>query len=126
MATMRGSLGKVMIGGATTLEVKSWTLTIATDKEDTTALGATAKTQAAGLAAVSGSITCSRDPGDTSGQVVLAAAALSGANVTLLLYESATKYWSVVSLIDMEESVEAAGIVGATYSFTSSGAVSYN
>ena len=96
MAAIQGRGGKVMVGADTAAFVEEWTLNIEDEVLDTTGLGSTTRTYIGrGLPDTSWSINFKAlDLSDTATAAFLTAAQANASGITLLLYTSATKYFT--------------------------------
>ena len=126
MANHKGSEGVVKVGTATVAEVKDWSLSETAETIDDTIMGETARTRKSSLTSASGSLSAFWDESDATGQMAMTA----GAEVTLNLYpEGATTgdYFASLSAIITTVDVSAAmdGMVEASFSFESNGAVTW-
>lgn len=126
MANHKGSEGVVKVGSNSVAEIRDWSLSETAETIDDTTMGDTARTRQSSLTSASGSLTAFWDETDTTGQGAMTV----GASVTLNLYpEGATtgdKYASLTAIIT-EAGVSATldGMVEATHSFESNGAVTW-
>jgi predicted secreted protein len=121
-----GKSGKVTVGAATALNVTNWNADIEIDMIETTSLGDSWKTNIAGLCGWSGSIECSFDSADTTGQIALQNAALAGTDVVLALFTDATHNYAgnaKISNISVEDPVD--DKVSISFDFTGNGACAY-
>lgn len=127
MATYRGQDGSVTVDAGTVLEVKSWTLTVARDLLEDTAMGDTSKTYKAGLNDWSGTIECHLDYGDTTGQKILIdnILASSGSTIALeLLIGTGKKFVGTAVPTSMNTGSELTSISGVSFNFQAAGALS--
>jgi hypothetical protein len=126
MAYLTGADGLAKVGTDTIVNVKSWTLDIGRNFEDTTALGDSWDETSPTTGRASGSIEVDYDPSDTAGQLAIQAAILTGADIALKLYTAATPhYWSGNAKFTGSIKVAAKAMQTATLSFTGNGAWSY-
>jgi hypothetical protein len=126
MANHTGSEGVVKVGANTVAEVRDWSLSETADTIEDTSMGDSARTRKTGLTSASGSISAFWDESDTTGQGAMTV----GSEVTLNLYpEGATSgdTYASLSAIITEAGVSASfdGMVEATFSFESNGAVTW-
>tara|TARA_B110000902_G_C14247119_1_gene564701 strand:- start:101 stop:493 length:393 start_codon:yes stop_codon:yes gene_type:complete len=124
MANHKGSEGVVKIGSDTIAEVKDWSFDETADTTEDTVMGDAARTRKSTLTSASGSINAFWDETDTTGQVAMSA----GSEVALKLYpEGATTgdtFYSMSALItSVSRSATFDGMVEASFSFESNGAV---
>jgi hypothetical protein len=124
MANHKGSEGVVKIGTDTIAEVKDWSFDETADTTEDTVMGDAARTRKSTLVSASGSINAFWDETDTAGQVAMSA----GSEVALKLYpEGATTgdtFYSVAAIItSVSRSATFDGMVEASFSFESNGAV---
>tara|TARA_R110000744_G_scaffold199886_5_gene319014 strand:- start:397 stop:789 length:393 start_codon:yes stop_codon:yes gene_type:complete len=124
MANHKGSEGVVKIGSDTIAEVKDWSFDETADTTEDTVMGDAARTRKSTLTSASGSINAFWDETDTAGQVAMSA----GSEVALKLYpEGATTgdtFYSMSALItSVSRSATFDGMVEASFSFESNGAV---
>jgi hypothetical protein len=124
MANHKGSEGVVKIGSDTIAEVKDWSFDETADTTEDTVMGDAARTRKSTLVSASGSINAFWDETDTAGQVAMSA----GSEVALKLYpEGATTgdtFYSVAAIItSVSRSATFDGMVEASFSFESNGAV---
>lgn len=130
MAAIQGKGGKIMVSSDTVAFVENWTLGISNEALQTTGLGATARTFI-GQDLPEGTGTAqwrALDNSDTASAAIRAAALSNASPITLLLYESATKYWSgsegaIITSLGQETPVE--GLVTGSFGFTLSGTITY-
>lgn len=83
MARKMGTDGAVHVGAAAVAEVRTWELNIERNTAEAVVMGQDYVGHGVGPARVTGTITCWRDPSDTTGQGAL----VDGASVALTLYE---------------------------------------
>mgnify|MGYP003643918666 FL=1 len=126
MANHKGSEGVVKVGTATVAEVKDWSLSETAETIDDTIMGETARTRKSSLTSASGSLSAFWDESDATGQMAMTA----GAEVTLNLYPEGAAvgdYFASLSAIITTFDVSAAmdGMVEASFSFESNGAVTW-
>ena len=127
MANHKGSEGSVKIGTSTISEIKDWSLSETADTIEDTVMGDTARTRQSSLTSASGSLSAFWDETDTAGQGAMTV----GAAVSLNLYPvgsaSGDKYAALAAIIT-EAGTSAAmdGMVEATFSFESNGAVTWS
>ena len=126
MANHKGSEGVVKIGANTISEVKDWSLSETADTIEDTTMGDVARTRQPSLTSASGSLSCFWDETDANGQIALQA----GTEVALKLYpEGATTgdYFASVNAIITSQDASASmdGMVEATFSWESNGAVTW-
>ena len=127
MAYFTGTDGRVEVGSAKVpINVKSWTLDIGRNFEDTTALGDGWDESSPLTGRASGSIEVDYDPTDTDGQLAIQNAIVNGADVALKLFRDATKYWGGNAKFTGSIKVAAKAMQTATLSFTGNGQWSYN
>ncbi len=124
MATTKGSDGIVKIGTNTVAEVRSWSLEVSGTTIDDSELSDAWDTKVAGPQTWSGSIECYWDPSDSTGQ----GAMTIGATVTLNLYPEGaavgdTYYTGSAIITGISREGARDGMVGATYSFEGTGAL---
>ena len=127
MANHKGSEGVVKVGANTVSEIRDWSLSETAETIDDTTMGDAARTRQASLTSASGSLTAFWDETDTNGQVAMSA----GSAVTLNLYpEGATSgdQFAALAAIITENGVSATldGMVEASFSFESNGAVTWS
>jgi hypothetical protein len=125
MAYITGADGAVKIGANTVANVRSFTLDIGGNLEDTTALGASWDGQTPTTGRATGTIECDYDNTDTNGQVALQTAAINRTIVSLLLYVDNNNYWTIPAYLTLGLNVAAKATQKATFNFTSSGTCSY-
>jgi hypothetical protein len=95
MATASGQYGKVAIASSNIVEVMKWTLELSVpDHPHGTSATSGYKKRTAGTKDGTGSIEGLQDPADPVTTYIE-----PGDSVTLLLYESAAKFWTVPALI---------------------------
>lgn len=124
MAVASGIDGKVMIGAATVLSITEWNSDIKHSIQDVTSFTDTWEQKIKGLLGASGSLKGITDTADTTGQTVLLNAALNTTTVTLLLYLSATKYFTVTAFIDgVKTSNKVDGTCEVEFSWVADGAI---
>ena len=126
MANHKGSEGLVKIGANTISEVKDWSLSETADTIEDTVMGDVARTRKGSLTSASGSLSCFWDETDANGQIAMQA----GSEVQLKLYpEGSTSgdYFASVNAIITTQDASAAmdGMVEATFSWESNGAVTW-
>lgn len=132
MATYRGTDGNLKIATNSVANIISWSLEVARDVLDTTAMQATAKTKTLDLPDARGRATCRLDGADTA-QAAMIAQMIAGAVPSVLAFKfivtGATKEFTgnllVASgtisgqqgqLFDIEFAFEVDGAVGMTWS----------
>lgn len=126
MTALSGVNGNVKLSTNTVAEIDNWDLDIGRDLHDTTAFGDVAKEFTAGIYEWSAKCSGRLDMTDTNGQLAIHTAMLSGATVSLRLYETATKYWSGTAYIEkMVPKSEEQGVNEVEFSFKGSGALTY-
>lgn len=128
MAAASGLTGKVMLGGATVVNVKNWKLSYKMGKADYVPFGAAvgvAKKRIATVMDVSGSFEMVWDGADTNGQTALQTAILAGTSTTLLLYVNGTNYYTGSCIMDQDIDTEAEGIPGRSISFEQDGGTAW-
>lgn len=131
MAAIQGRGGKVMVASATAAFVENWTLNIEDEALETTGLGSTSKSFIGrGLPGTTASITFrALDLSDTATLAFLTAAQANATGVTLLLYTSASKYFTsaassaFVTSLTCEASVD--GLVTGSADLQLSGVATY-
>lgn len=104
-----GKSGKVTVATEKALNVTNWNADIEIDMLDVTSLGDDWKKNIAGLCSWSGSIECSFDSADTTGQIALQTAALAGTDVALALFTDATHNYAgnaKISNVSIEDPVD--------------------
>ena len=126
MANHKGSEGVVKIGANTISEVKDWSLSETADTIEDTTMGDVARTRKPSWTSASGSLSCFWDETDANGQIAMQA----GTEVALKLYpEGATSgdYFASVQAIITSQDASASmdGMVEATFSWESNGAVTW-
>ena len=126
MANHKGSEGVVKVGSATVSEIKDWSLSETADTIEDTTMGDTARTRQSSLTSASGSLSAFWDELDTTGQGAMTV----GSTVTLNLYpegDTTGDKFASLSAIITESGTSAAmdGMVEATFSFESNGAVTW-
>lgn len=127
MAYLTGGDGKVEVGSAKlVINVKSWTLDIGRNFEDTTALGDSWDESSPTTGRCSGSIEVDYDPTDTDGQLAIQGAIISGANVALKLFSAGAVGWHGDAKFTGSIKVAAKAMQTATLSFTGTGSWSYS
>lgn len=126
MALKSGNLGAVKLSTNTVLEIDKWTLNTGPNLEDTASFGDTWEEKAANLLKWSGSFSGRYDPTDTNGHNALRTAALGGTTVSLRLYEDATKYFAGTAFIEVAYDVSVTDQEKVSYTFTGTGALTYN
>lgn len=115
MTALAGKSGSVKIGANTVAEIDEWDYTPSADILEKTPFLATSKSHLVGLLDGTASIKGRHDQTDTNGQVALRTAYLNGTQVTLLLYVSATHFYTVPVLIkDMQIKTSVKGLVEVT------------
>ena len=126
MANHKGSEGVVKIGANTISEVKDWSLSETADTIEDTTMGDTARTRKSSLTSASGSLSCFWDETGTNGQIAMQA----GSEVALKLYPegaaSGDYFVSLQAIITTNDASAAMdGMVEASFSFESNGAVTW-
>lgn len=124
MANHKGSEGVVKVGANTVAEIKSWSLSEATDTIEDSVMGDSSRTYQVGLKTFSGSMDAFWDETDTTGQGALT----NGASVTLNLYpegaDTGDTYYSGTAIVTgVERSAAFDGMVEASISFQGTGAL---
>ena len=125
MATYHGNDGIVKVGANQVGEVKAFTLNLAADTKETTAMGSMAKTFKPSKTSWDGEVTCMWDPTDTTGQEAL----VIGTSVSLTLAPMGTGtsgdvYYTGSGIITAEgRATTHEGIVERTFSFQGTGAL---
>jgi len=127
-----GKNGKAKISSDLIADVNSWTLDIATDTEEVTAMlatGVTWKTFISLLATWTGSMEMSwKVNDDADGQTALNTASLAGTTIEdLSLYPNATNYYQGDAIItNANIATDVKGKVTYSVTFQGTGALSYN
>lgn len=127
MANHKGSEGVIKVGSNAVAEVRDWSLDQTADTVEDTVMGDAARTRKSTLTSASGSLNCYWDETDTNGQVALAA----GSEVTMNLYPegdtAGDTYYTLTAIItSFSISASFDGMVEASISFESNGAVTTN
>lgn len=122
--TGKDGLAKVTVSN-TIINVKSWTLDIGRNFEDTTALGDDWDESYPTTGRASGSVEVDYDPTDTNGQLVIQTAIQSGDDVALKLYTGTTTGWWGAAKFTGSIKVTAKAVQTATLSFTGNGQWQY-
>jgi len=127
MAYLTGANGKVeSASGKLVINVKSWTLDIGRNFEDTTALGDSWDETSPTTGRCSGSIEVDYDPTDTDGQLAIQAVIISGANIAdLKLFCSGAVGWHGPAKFTGSIKVAAKAMQTATLSFVGNGEWKY-
>jgi hypothetical protein len=125
MAYLTGTDGLAKVNAATIINVKSWSLDIGRNFEDTTALGDSWDESCPTTGRCSGSIEVDYDPSDTNGQLAIQTVILSGASITLKLLTDPTHMWSGSAKFTGSIKVAAKAMQTATLSFTGTGEWAY-
>jgi hypothetical protein len=123
MAVSKGYEGSVKVGSATVANVTEWSFSEAAEVIDITALGNSSRVKTTGLKSGSGSLTCQLDDTDSSGQ-----GAMDAGNSTLVLklYTDADSYVTFTAVFsEVGVSVPLDGVVQRTFTFESSGAITW-
>lgn len=126
MSTFRGMDGSVTIATNVVAEVVSWSLNVARDLLEDTAMLDAAKTYKAGLNDWEGQLTCHLDYGDTLGQKALIDNILnsSGATVALELIVATGKKFSGTAVpTSMQINQEKTSIVSVAFGFKAASAL---
>ena len=125
-----GKNGKVVIGESATKKVvgiKNWSLELALDTLETTALGDDWKNYITGLKEWSASSEGDYEvPVDADGQQALQDAFLNGTTVTVKLYVDGTNYYkgeAFINSLSIEDSVD--DVVSISIEFTGTGALTF-
>ena len=126
MANHKGSEGVVKVGTSTISEIKDWSLSESAETIDDTTMGDTARTKKSSLTTASGSLSAFWDETDSAGQLAMTV----GATVSLNLYPEGSAsgdYYAAMSAIITEAGKSASmdGMVEATFSFETNGAVTW-
>lgn len=123
---LAGKYGKVMIGANVVAEIDEWDYTPSSELQDKTAFPATSRTHLMGLMAGSGSFKGRHDQTDTNGQVAIRNAMIAGTQLTLLLYVSATHFYTVPAMLkSMPLKVNVAGLAEVQFDFERDGDDTY-
>jgi len=125
MAKLHGKTGDVRIDANQVAEVGSWSGDLTIGLVETTALQDAYMEHLGGPVGMTGSIEVFWDSDDTSGQVAMMTAVITPATVNLYLYEDATHYFYMAAYLEAGSMVSIADAVKRTYSFTSSGKMTY-
>lgn len=128
MATFRGLDGSVSFATNTVAELTGWTLNIAAEELDDTAMGDSFRSSKGGLVKWNGTLVGHLDYGDTNGQKAildeLMVANPAGASVAMVFIVDTGKSFAgnaTVLSIDIDTSID--GIVGITVSFSGAGSL---
>jgi len=125
MAKLHGKTGDVRIDANQVGEVGSWSGDLAIGLVETTALQDAYMEHLAGPVGMTGTIEVFWDSTDTNGQVAMMTAVITPATVNLYLYEDATHYFYMKAYLEAGTVVSIADAVKRTYSFTSTGKMTY-
>jgi hypothetical protein len=131
MAAKQGRGGKVMVGASTAAFVESWDMTIEDEVLETTGLGSSSFSGIGrGLPKTSFNITWrALDLSDTATLAFLTAVQANATGVTLLLYESASKYYTSAAssafITSMTHTTSINGAVTGSASGVVSGVMTY-
>ncbi len=127
MAAISGKAGSVVVGSDTLALIKNWSLDESNDLLETTNFGSSGtKEFIAGLYGASGSAEGLSDQSGTA-QAALRTALTGGTSVSLKLYVDSTHYYSGTAFLSgISTSAAVEDVVGVSFNFTFSGAVSYS
>jgi hypothetical protein len=123
---IKGTLGSLKIATNVIAEIKNWSLDFSYDLVDTTSFGDVAKESSSTIYSWSGSASGSYDITDSNGQLAAQTAWLAGTVLAMRFYTDSTHYYSGNAFVNPSFSAAVDGIVEVNYSFTGSGALSYN
>ena len=126
MAVMVGSSAALKIGTNTIAEMDEWSLDVQTGLEETQAFGDTWKERTATIREWSGSGSGRFDDTDTNGHVAANTALLAGTVLAMRFYIDGTNYYSGNAFVQASISAPENGVVTVNYTFTGSGALTYN
>jgi hypothetical protein len=121
MAIYSGSGGSIKVGTDVLAELKSYSIDQKSDPIETTNLASSAKTFVAGKTSWSGSCDCFWSDDDTAQGALTA-----GAEVTITFYPTSGKSFTGSAHVDsltIDSSTD--DMVGASFSFTGNGALTY-
>lgn len=127
MAFAKGRLGYVKIGADTMIQTRNWELNLTPDEEDVTSHGDTFHKRETPIMDWNATVELSGIDFSDTAQAALKTALETnlGASVTLVLYESATHYWSGSAIPRLTQRTAATGIVAGTLAFAGNGAIAY-
>lgn len=126
MAILKGISGGLKISTNLVADMTNWQVEGAPQFEDTTSLGDTAKEQTPTFFEWSGSAEGRYDIADTNGQLAIHTAWLAMTTVTPRFYVDNTHYYSGSAYVSMTIGDAVDGYVSVSYTFTGTGALSYN
>lgn len=124
---IKGNAGNIKLGTNAVAEMKDWTLEVSQEFVDVTAFGDTMRAQMPSFASWSGTASGSYDITDTNGQLALQTAWLAGSEVTTArFYVDSSKYYTGNCYVSASISAAVDNVVQVSYTFTSSGALTYS
>ena len=126
MAVYVGNAASLKVGANTVAEMDSYTLDIQTGLEETQSFGDTWKERTATIQEWSGSGAGRWDTTDTNGHIALKTAFLGGTTATMRFYIDGTNYYSGSAFVQASMSASENGLVTVSYTFTGTGALTYN
>jgi hypothetical protein len=123
---VHGKEGVVKLSSTAILNVSSWKANVGAKIDEVTGIGDTWTKRMTGVKDITGSISCYLDPGDTTGQEVLRAAALGGSTqASLGLFVDATHNYSGSALLTMSVNVSQGAVSTVDFDFSSTGTWAY-
>ena len=127
MAIVKGTLASVKLGTDTVLNCQSYALDIAQETVDTTKFGDTFRASTPTFATWSATAKGNFDIADSTGQAVLAAAALAGSEVAdARFYVGTAPYYHGPAYVSMAISADVGGVIEVNFTFVASGALTYH
>jgi hypothetical protein len=126
MAVLVGNQGSFKLSTNTVLELDNWTMDVSTGLEETQSFGDTWRERTATIRDFSGTASGRFDPADTNGHAALSTAALGGTTVSARFYINSTNYYSGTAFVQASLAAAENGLVTVSYTFTGTGALSYN
>lgn len=126
MAVLVGNQGSFKLSTNTVLEIDNWTMDVSTGLEETQSFGDTWRERTATIRDFSGTASGRFDPADTNGHAALSTAALGGTTVSARFYINSTNYYSGTAFVQASLAAAENGLVTVSYTFTGTGALSYN
>ena len=124
---IKGNAGNFKLGTSAVVEMKEWGLEVSQEFVDVTAFGDTMRQQMPSFASWSGSASGSYDITDTAGQLALQTAWLAGSEITTArFYVDSSHYYTGNCYVNASISAAVDNVVQISYTFTSSGTLTYS
>lgn len=127
MAVVKGTLASIKLATDAVLECQSFTLDIAQETVDTTSFGDTFRESTPTFATWSATAKGNYSTSDSTGQAVLAAAALAGSELAdVRFYVGAAPYYHGPAYVSLSIAADVGGVIEVNYTFAASGALTYH